>query len=84
MRRGQGFSNFDFYSCEWHSSAQPSWGIQVLPPVPDWDEEEEVVQTSSLSAAVSFTVQGQKDLPIKGDGSKNAPWELWEIYLNLL
>jgi len=83
MRGGQGFASFDIHSCEWDSSVQPSWGIQVLPAVPDWNEEE-VVQTSSLSAAVSFILQGQKDLPIKGDGSKNAPWELWEIYLSLL
>jgi len=83
MRLGRVFASFDFHSCEWDSSVQPWWGIQVLPPVPDWNEKE-VVQTSSLSAAVSFTFQGQKDLPIKGDGSKNAPWELWEICLNLL
>jgi hypothetical protein len=39
-----------------------------------------VIQTSSLSAAVSFTVQGQKDLPIKGDGSKT-PHENYEKYI---
>jgi hypothetical protein len=47
---------------------EPHDDTEGPPSRPVTDSNEEAGWTSSLSAAFSFIVQGQKDLPIKGDG----------------